>query len=362
MPTKTTKTAKTAAKASTETKPAKKTTKNIDISSLKKDTRLISIKDFDWNRVVFSAPIKTDLPDKSGRYYRIKINYMYDDKTVGPAIVEFSKHYCYGVQPDNIDKDGKVFKDNNGKEKPLGGYKVPIVMSNQTESSPETTPEEQAEIDFLDEMRSRAVQQVFNVRDECGNAKKSLEILDDKMGKILYRGSADKPIPAWKAPTFYTNLIWFRNNGETGTKFYGPGDREIDPLTIRTHCNIYPTIQFDSIFIGSQALSVRHFVYDATVEPIERAPKRRLARTSDMEAGDNDFDDAKAAIKPASKTIADLEDSDGSDDDDDDSDDAPPPPKTKATKPVKKSEPVKAKKPVKEPESESDESEDDDSD
>ena len=266
----------------------KKSTKNtptaIDYSKLERDTRLIPLEEWDWTRVVYSEPQRNEIPDGSGHYRRVRIQYMYDDKTIGPAIVELGKHYCYGVQADNLDKDGKVMVDKStGKEKALRGYRVPIVMTSQNKNTPNPEDWEQREVDFFDDWRAEVIRYATENKKAIGKGAKKDDAFDSMVGEILYRRKdEDGNITEGVAPKLYGNLIYYSNKREVGTTFYGPGDKEVNPLHMTGHFHIYPTIRFDSIFVGGKSISLQHRVYDATVEPISRAPKKRLARPNKM--------------------------------------------------------------------------------
>nr|QBK87933.1 MAG: protein of unknown function DUF2738 [Marseillevirus LCMAC202] len=285
---------KKSGKAAPKKAAAKKTSVPTDFSKLKKDTRLIPIEDWDWARVVYSDPQKSEIPDGSGHYRRVRIQYMYDDETIGPAIVEFGKHYCFGVQPDNTDKDGKVLKDKNtGKERPLRGYQVPIVLTSQNKNTPDATDEEQREVDFLDMWRGEVVRYATENKRPLGKGAKNDTQIDGMVSELLYRKKdTDGNLVEDVAPRLYGKLIYYTNSKEVGTTFYGPGDKEINPLSMTGHFHIYPTLHFDTIFIGGKAISLQHRVYDATVEPITRTPKKRLARNNKLAADVEDFNEA----------------------------------------------------------------------
>jgi hypothetical protein len=275
---------------------------NVDYSKLKKDIRAVPVKDWDWSRVIYSNPVKQDIPGGGGHYRRVRIQYLYDDETIGPAIVEFGRHYCYGVQPDNLDKDGKVVTDpETGKPKALHGYKVPIVMTSQSKTNPNAiTPEEQAECDFLDAMRAEVIRYLKENKALIGKGAKSNEFFDDSFGKVLYRkeNEEDGTFVEGVAPKLYTNLIYYPKNKEVGTTFYGPGDKPINPLTMTNHFYIYPNIRFDCIYIAGK-MSLQHKIYDASVEPISNVPKKRLARPNTMESQEvHEYDDTGETSGP----------------------------------------------------------------
>ncbi len=304
MSSKTKKNGKTAA-----AKKFAKKTATIDYSKLEKDTRLISIDDWDWSRVVYSEPQKNEIPDGSGHYRRVRIQYMYDDKTIGPAIVEFGKRYCFGVQPDNTDKDGKILKDKDtGRDKPLRGYRVPIVMTSQNKNTPDATDEEQRDVDFLDDWRAEVVRYSVENKRAIGKGSKNEAQIDALVGKLLYRKENDNgDIVDGVSPKLYGKIIYYAKSKEVGTTFYGPGDKSVDPLTMTGHFYIYPTIRFDNIFVGAK-ISLQHLVYDATVEPVAREPKKRLARTSTLteEEGEEDKDEDEEVDNTESKDANDM--------------------------------------------------------
>jgi hypothetical protein len=301
MSSKTKKSGKPAAKNSG---PAK-----VDYTKLEKDTRLIKIDDWDWSRVVYSDPQTNEIPGGGGNYRRVYIQYMYDDNTIGPAIVEMGKHYCFGVQPDNEDKDGKVMKDNNGKEKALRGYRVPIVMTSQNKNNPEPEEWEQNEVDFFDGWRDEVVRYATENRKAIGKGAMKDEKIDALVSNLLYRRTNDEgEVMEDVPPKFYANLIYYSNRKEVGTTFYGPGDKEVDPLTMTSHFHIYPTIRFDSIYVGGKSISLQSRVYDATVEPASRAPKKRLARTNTAPVPEGGDDDASADVVDNDSDLMESED------------------------------------------------------
>lgn len=283
---KTTTSKKAAKKNSTET-PAKLA---IDYSKLKKDTQLVPLDEWDWERVVISDPQKSDIPDGSGSYYRARIQYLYADGTIGPAIVELGKHYCFGVQPDNTDKDGNVLKDKDtGLPKPLRGYRMPIVMTSQNATVKEPTAEEQREVDFFDEWKNHVIKYAVDNKAGIKKAAKSDEAVASLVSSILYRkGESDGEVDETVSPKLYISLKYFPKNKEIGTAFYGPGDKKLDPLKMTGHFDVYATVQFESIYIGGKTISLQYKVYDATVEPITRAPKKRLARPNTVAPEEQD--------------------------------------------------------------------------
>jgi hypothetical protein len=303
------KSAKQSAKKGTATKATKETKtteKPVSTDQLEKDVRLVPIDEWDWDRVVFSEPVKKDIPDGSGKYQRVFISYRYDDKTIGPAIVGIGKHYCFGVQPDNVDKDGKPLKDDTGKPKPLRGYRVPVVLTGQTPEKPDPTPEEEVEMQFFEEWRNQVIAYACNNKKALGKGSKPDTYFEGQVGELLYykrdkEGNPEEGV----SPKLYTNLIYFTKSKECGTKFYGPGDKEINPLTmINKHFHIEANIRFDSIYIGGKSISLQHRVYDASVYPKTTEPKKRLARTNMLSADVEDTPTVDPSPEPSFESEA----------------------------------------------------------
>lgn len=286
--------------------PAKTSNGAADTSKLKYDTRAIPVEEWDWSRLMYSEPNKSATPDGTGNYRRVRIQYRYDDEHYGPAIVSFGKHYCFGVQANNVTFDGKVAKGDNGKDKPLTGYRVPIVMTSVGKNNPTAEEWEEREVQFLKDFREEVARYAFENKKAIGKGStKTRDGMDALVSEILYFKKTDDVPDEDVAPKFYTNLKYFAKTRKMETVFYGPGDKEVNPLKMTDHFYIYPNIQFDSIYISAK-ISLQHRIYDATVEPRNRAPKARLARPNTMEEteadndgghGSGDDDDAEAEIE-----------------------------------------------------------------
>ena len=238
------------------------------------DTQLVQPKDYDKSRVMFADPLET--PVQGGVMRRVKIYYKYPDGKIGPLIVPFNKKYCYGVQPNNINHKGEVWVDKEtGKPKEITGYKVPIVMQSK-----EPTKEEKEEIEFLDNFQEFVKDWCLENKNKIGKSSKKTEHITGMIGDLLYRKDD-------KSPVYYTTLIYYPKKRVVDTKFYGPGDEELDPLTITGHCHIQPCVWLNEITIVGKGINIGSKVYDASVEPIARAPKKRLAVANKSEKQDD---------------------------------------------------------------------------
>jgi len=257
-------------KSSTNSKSKMNST--TDLSKLKRDIQLIDVDAFDFSRLVYSDPMDKQSP--AGPYKSVRLSYMYDDQTIGPPIVALSKKLSFGVQADNVDKDGNIIQDNAGNPKELSGYKVPIVM---TKKEPE--PAELEEVEFFDALHSEIIRWAVENKQEIGKGKKKDATIEDNVSVLLYRRtSPDGSLDDTASPIMYTDMIYYKNDKKMETRFYGPGDKEVNPLLFSKKFLIEPNIKFDLINITNKTIKLKLRVYDATVEPITRAPVKRLAK------------------------------------------------------------------------------------
>jgi len=257
-------------KSSTNSTSKMNTTK--DISKLKRDIQLIEIENFDFGRIVYSDPIDKQSP--AGPYKSVRLSYMYDDQTIGPPIVSLGKKLAFGVQATNVDREGSVMLDNAGNPKELSGYKVPIVM---TKKEPEKT--ELEEVEFFDALHSEIIRWAVENKQAIGKGKKKDATIEDNVSVLLYRRTApDGSLDDSASPIMYTDMIYYKNDKKMETRFYGPGDKEVNPLLFSKKFLLEPNIKFDLINITNKTIKLKLRIYDATVEPITRAPVKRLAK------------------------------------------------------------------------------------
>lgn len=266
-----------------------------------REPQAFTVDEWDWDRLIFSDPVKEEFGGGAGSGYRTKIYYKYDDETMGPAIVSLDKHYCFGVQQDNLDKDGNIRIDKEtGQPAKLKGYRMPLVMTSQSKNSPnEITEEEQKELDFFDNWKEEMLRYCVENKAKIGKKNKTDAIIGEFIKKLLFRKGENSGEPEeGVSPKLYTNLIYYRNKKEIGTTFYGPGEKEVDPLSkqMQGHSHIYANIVFESLYVGAKSISLQHKVYDCTVIPVKKTPRKRLARPNlaveeDDDGDDNDDDD-----------------------------------------------------------------------
>jgi len=272
-----------------ETKEPKmpKKTKAVE-SNLEKDEQLIRIEDFDFSRLRYSDPQKSEIPGGAGHYRRVKVNYLYPDGKIGPPLVQLKKKYCFGVKPDNIDKNGEIMVDKNtGHPRPLKGYQASIPMYNK-----EPSDEEKMEIEFFDNLKIELKRWAVENKTQIGKKAKKDETIEDSVKDIMYRKQdADGEYVKDYVPVLYSPLIYFYKNKDCQTVFYGPGDKTLDPRTMTSGFHIVPTIRLDSITI-TEKINLKPQLFDGTVEVRDQKPKKRFApKNEGVETEDNEVVD-----------------------------------------------------------------------
>jgi hypothetical protein len=246
-------------------------------TNLSYDLRLIEIKDFDFSRLRFSEP--QDRKNPAGSFKSVRMTYQYDEKTYGPPIVPLRKKLCWGVQPNNVDKDGNQIVEN-GVPVDLSGYKAPILMTSK-----EPQKEELEEVEFFDALHATIQDWAVKNKGEYLKKKKSDETIMDMVSPLLYRKDDES------SPRLYAELIYYKDKKKMDTKFYGPGDKLISPQECGRSFLIEPNIKFDTINITSKAIKLKVRIYDATIEPLNRGGmQKRLARKNEVNVDEQEYE------------------------------------------------------------------------
>lgn len=252
-------------------------------SNLTYDLRLVEIKDFDFSRLRFSEPQERKNP--ACTYKSVRMTYQYDDTTYGPPIVPLRKKLCWGVQANNIDKDGNQVMEN-GIPVELSGYKAPILMTSK-----EPQPEELEEVEFFDALHATIQDWAVKNKGEFLKKKKSDETVMDMVSSLLYRKDEES------SPLLYAELIYYKDKKKMDTKFYGPGDKLISPQECTKSFLMESNIKFDTINITSKAIKLKIRIYDATIEPLSRGGiQKRLARKNVLPVEDDQEEDVAEEI------------------------------------------------------------------
>ena len=260
----------------------KKVQKNVVTEKLERDVQVVPIKGFDFSRIMYSEAEVVEIPGGQGKAKRVKINYNYGDGKYGPLNVQPGRKYCFGVQANNIDKDGKILVDDNTKlPKPLTGYKCPLVMSSK-----EPTEDELESIEFFDNLKLEFQRYAVENKEALGKKSKSDEAVADQVSEVLFRKKENDQIVEGIAPKLYPSLIYFHKNKDMQTVFYNTRDEQVDPLSMTGAFYMEPTIKVESLWIAAKSINPQIKVYDATVEDIQKGPRKRLAPASKVKSPD----------------------------------------------------------------------------
>lgn len=275
---------KTAGTQETQTTQQQEKTDTTD-AQLEKSMQVIPVEEFDPERVIYSDPEQKEIPGGKGNYRVVKVQYRYSDGTRGPLLFQLSEKYSYGVRPDNLDLNGEVRTDDDGKPQKMKNYQVSMPMYD---SKAGQTEKDQMEIDLLDGFQTLAQQYAVQNKKKLGKGNKSDQVMKDLVKTILFRkkktgkelenlNEGESPYQDDYVPQLYTKLMYFLKDNKCETVFYGPGDKQLDPRRIDGGFYIIPTFMIDSMFIGEKGISWQHKLYDGTVRFRESRPRTRLA-------------------------------------------------------------------------------------
>lgn len=285
-----------------------KPTKKPVSETLEKDIQVIPISDFDASRIIYSEPVKVDIPGGGGAR-RVNINYKYQDGKFGPLNVQPGRRYCYGVQPNNIDKEGKVVIDEHTNQpKPLTGYKAALVMTSK-DPEPEVEAQEKEVLDFFDNLVSEFRRYAVENKAALNKGGKSDEAVADQVTEILFRKKDEETqqVVEGYTPKLYPSLLYYHKKQNMETVFYDEKDEQTNPLDLVGTGAFYmtPTIKIDSLWVSKVAINPQVKLYDATVEPIARMPRKRLAPGS---VPRGDAEDAESAEEKVVESDGEEED------------------------------------------------------
>lgn len=273
----------TKAKNTSKKEEAKDTNQNPDFN-LPYSMQVIPVEEFDPERIMTSDPAIKDVPPPgAGKYRTVKLRYKHNDGTQGPILLQLGEKYCYGVTPDNLDKDGQPRKDKEGNLLKMRNYQVSMPMHEK--NGPNES--EQLEIDLLDNLREYAQNYAVTNKKKLGKGPLGSKEISNTVKSILFRkkkseeeiAELDEGDSMYRddyTPQLYSKLIYWAKDKRCDTTFYGPGDKEMDPRKIEGPFFLIPTLQIDSLYIGDK-ISYQHQIYDGTVRFKESRKRERLA-------------------------------------------------------------------------------------
>lgn len=229
-------------------------------------------KGYDTDRLIFMKP--DEEPGPTYINYRVKIKSRNPDGTVGDFIFHTpggsdNKVFSYGVQED---------LDPNDKTK-RKGWKFPVCLQERGE---ELTEAQATWVESFNAIVESIKDHIMEVKDEV--SKKYLTRPElRKLNPLFYKkikdekGRATDEIAPDAVPTLYPKLIYSKKYNKFFSRFFSPSGKEIDPMDMcESRWRTNTVLRLESVFIGSQVISLRITVVEAEVEEHKTGQERFL--------------------------------------------------------------------------------------
>lgn len=226
-----------------------------------RDNQLVSVNDYDVNRMIFSEPQSGSVPDTPIVYKRIAISTLNPDGSVGDLLLPTDELFSFGVS-ENIDPVSKK----------VNGHVLSLCLWDKTNP----TSEQKAWTTTFDSIVERTKSHLLESKDEI--EQYDLTANDLKKFNPLYWKREKGKIVEGTGPTLYSKLIASKKNNKIMSMFFTPDDQPIDPMTLLgKYCYVKAVIKIESIFIGSK-ITLQVKLYEATVRLVENKMKSLLSR------------------------------------------------------------------------------------
>lgn len=242
---------------------------------------LVTVDTFDIENVIFGIPEETPIKESEGVYYKVSISYMGENGEESFFML-LPKVYCYGLSKDygyGRAKEEKNFKGYNlcyytkdpreGHEQTEEQQKLEEIFQQITDKLAEHLREH---MEYLPEKAQKLAETNTLVSEIAKFPKKKQEF--EKNGKKFSRSVTDPTKPR----RFYPKMITNTKTGKFITKFYGPGDIEMNPVLqcLDVRGEIEPTVKIEYVYLGDSA-SVQIKMWDCAFTPDEQSAPKRLA-------------------------------------------------------------------------------------
>jgi len=226
-----------------------------------RDNQLVSVNDYDVNRMIFSEPQSGSVPDTPIVYKRIAISTLNPDGSVGDLLLPTDELFSFGVS-ENIDPVSKK----------VNGHVLSLCLWDKTNP----TAEQKAWTTTFDNIVEHTKSHLLDSKDDI--EQYDLTSNDLKKFNPLYWKREKGKIVEGTGPTLYSKLIASKKNNKIMSMFFTPDDQPIDPMTlIGKYCYVKAVIKIESIFIGNK-ITLQVKLYESTVRLVENKMKSLLAR------------------------------------------------------------------------------------
>jgi hypothetical protein len=242
--------------------------------STSENSQLVNPKSYNPKKnMIFSDPVKGNIPNSPIEFKRILISTRNEDGTVGELIVPTERLFSFGISENTSPESSKIT-----------GYTMALCLYNRTGP----TEQERAWVENHKRIVDNCIDHILDVRDEIDQfeLKKSdltkikggLDPLylkrvkeKDENGKIVLRVENENNL------MLYAKLI--RGKGKIMSMFFNENDEPVDPMEyMGKYCYAKCAIKYESIFVGAKSISLQLKIYEAVVEPIGTGMKRLLSR------------------------------------------------------------------------------------
>lgn len=252
------------------------------------ELELTTPTNFDINKVVFGVPEEANIKDNKGKptgetYCKCTLDYQYSKEETGPLIMSAPEHMCYGVQ--------KNYKWGKPKtEEYFTGYSICYYLGDTDPAKKgEQSPDQKKFTQCLLKLQ-RKLSIHLKENHEFLPEKAADKAAEDKLvspiakypktevpserdpKRLVKRTDKSKPL------RFYMKIIQNTKTEKFVSTFYGPGDKEMNPLDLlEVRGLIEPAIKFEYVYIGDNA-SVQIKLWECTYKPTEGMNRKRLIK------------------------------------------------------------------------------------
>ena len=283
--------------------------RKLKIKEMSKQTEieLTTADTFKLSNLEFGTPEAADIKDNTGKssgaqYYKCSISY-----NGGQFAMEAPEQTCYGVQEEYA--FGKAKTPENFK-----GHHLCYYCSEKKDV--EMSPIEKKFVTILRSIETKLSNHLKNNADYLTEKQASLASQGKLLSAIARYPKKEVPSnnPKNKQPRkvddkekplrFYVRMI-VSKNGKFVTRFYGPNDRELNPLTecFDTKGLIQPVIKFEYVYIGEGSATVQLKLYECNFTPLVSSNRKRLIGKNEHSESmqDSETPQENQDVKPSEK-------------------------------------------------------------
>lgn len=231
------------------------------------NTQLTSPHRYNVNRMIFSQPIVSNIPNSNPpiSYRRILISTRNEDGSSGELVLPTGLLFSFGIS-ENLAMNG------SGE---VSGHSMSLCLWSKDGATEE-------EVEWIETFNSIIANcKKHLLTDKTKEAIQKYELDDSELKKLnpLYYKKDKGKIVENVGPTLYAKLIESKKQGKILTKFSDVEGNDLNPLDlVGKFCHTRAAVKIESIFIGTK-ISMQVKLYEASdVKLLETGMKRLLQR------------------------------------------------------------------------------------